>query len=390
MSQAAASFRCAASFFTIIQSTFNFDWTPVHTTIEQWMLRLSCYKWTRPLQEEGWTLLVDFAVKVGSRKCLIILGVKGQTTHTLSYKHVEPIYIELMEKSNKEKIKQALLIAKKRIGIPKQIISDSGSDIKGGIQTFIEDHSETIFTYDIVHKLSCLVKSELYQNKKWQDFTEKVSETKQKTKQTVTSFLAPLHQRKKARWINVDVTIDWAKKIKALSKNFKPIYGVNSTLFKEKLGWIDQYNKQIEEYDQITKLTQIARNQVREKGLYQNSEKEFVLAIKDMDLKPKAKRISNGIRKYLKEEGEKAKDGERLLASTEILESFIGKYKYHATGSALKDFTTMTLSMASCLGQITSDFIKEAFEAFSWQEVQEWCKSIIGQSDYSKRKKTFS
>jgi hypothetical protein len=393
--QSSASFRCIEAIFGILHDVFGFEWTPTHATIQNWLLRYSTYQLNSSKPSGKWTLLIDFAVKVGGRKCLIILGIredqlKDKDNYVLSYSDMEPLLIELMEKGGKEKVKEAIDKVIKVIGVPQSIVIDHGADIKGGANLIQKEHPSILVIYDIIHYLGCLMRAEFYKSQDWQSFSEKVTETKQKVKQTAASFLAPPHQRKKARWINIDCVTDWAGKIIKFHKHFKTFFPAD--FFKSKFGWINSYKQYIEEYEQIVLLARLAREQVRKEGLHRLSEQDFIKATESIkQLTIRGQRIKASIQKYLREEGAKARNEQRLIGSTEILESLIGKYKHQAQNSpAQKDFTTMTLHMASIIGTKTKELVEKAFQAIPLKEAYQYCKKIIGESDFSKIKQAFN
>jgi hypothetical protein len=76
-------------------------------------------------------------------------------------------------------------------------VSDRGSDIKKGIDLYIENNPETIATYDITHKIANLLKQELSQDKRFQEFFKNCSLTRQRVQQTELCFLSPPTQRAK-------------------------------------------------------------------------------------------------------------------------------------------------------------------------------------------------
>jgi hypothetical protein len=101
----------------------------------------------------------------------------------------------------------------KCVGNPIQIVSDRGSDIKKGIDLYIEENPGIIATYDVTHKMANLLKKELLTDEIFQDFLRQCSLTRRKVQQTKLYFLIPPKQRSKARYHNVDILIEWAMKV---------------------------------------------------------------------------------------------------------------------------------------------------------------------------------
>lgn len=101
------------------------------------------------------------------------------------------------------------------MGVPLQIISDHGSDIKKGIRLYQEAHRQVRVTYDITHQSARLLKDELELDKTYSTFAAQCARTRQELQQTPLSFLMPPTQRSKARYFNVDSLLKWATKLLA-------------------------------------------------------------------------------------------------------------------------------------------------------------------------------
>jgi hypothetical protein len=99
--------------------------------------------------------------------------------------------LEVVSQLNGEIVCQYLFDMSQKIGIPQQIVSDHGSDIKKGIELFCSSHRKPIYTYDITHKTALLLKNILEPCSAWQSFLSQCSQTSPPVKQTHLSFLAP-------------------------------------------------------------------------------------------------------------------------------------------------------------------------------------------------------
>jgi hypothetical protein len=160
-------------------------------------------------------------IEIGKTKCLVILGIPQeklamiieQEARSLQHQDVEVLSIEILETTVGRVILEKLNTLADRVGSPIQIVSDRGSDIKKGIDLYIENNPQTIATYDITHKMANLLKQELSEDKQFQKFFKECSLTRQKVQQTDLCFLSPPTQRAKSRYHNIDILISWAIKI---------------------------------------------------------------------------------------------------------------------------------------------------------------------------------
>ena len=95
------------------------------------------------------------------------------------------------------------------MGKPLQIVSDHGSDLKKGIELYITENPEVIYTYDFTHQIALWLKQELSNNQKFQEFLHQCNLTHSQIQQTALSFLIPPSQRSKARYHNIDILVNW-------------------------------------------------------------------------------------------------------------------------------------------------------------------------------------
>ena len=109
--------------------------------------------------------IVDHVVQMGQEKCLLIVGIRLSAVPAeggyLTHADVEPIAICPVTQSNGEIVYQQLEAARKQTGVPREILSDQGSDLHKGIRQFCEAHPETCAVYDIKHKVAAVLKREL-------------------------------------------------------------------------------------------------------------------------------------------------------------------------------------------------------------------------------------
>ena len=95
--------------------------------------------------------------------------------------------------------------------------------------------------------------------------------------------------------------------------------------------------------------------------------------------------------KFVKAEASKAKPGERLPGSTEVLESCFGKFKTMERDQQAKGgFTSLLLGFGTLFAEATIESVLEAMRHVPTKEVWEWCKEKLGQTLFSQRKEAFA
>ena len=89
------------------------------------------------------------------------------------------------------------------------------------------------------------------------------------------------------------------------------------------------------------------------------------------------------------EEAQKAHPKERLLGSSEVIESVFGKCKRLEQTQAKSGFTGLILTMGAMVATTTREVIHKALETVPTKCVLEWCKKTLGDSLQAQRKKAF-
>ena len=371
---------------------------PSWKTIQNWILRIGLFKiLKRKEKANDWIFIVDFKVQAGRQKCLIVLGVRMQELIERSkergslcvlHEDMHPLGVYAMEKSSGERIAKILEEISEQTGPAYQVIADHGSDVNKGLRIYCESNQECVNTYDIVHKLAVLLGAELKNDGLFDEIITRMNETKQKTKQSSEAPLAPPRIRDKARFMNLDIQIDWLEDIERLLGI--EILDENKDQIYEKLGWVLDYKEIIKELKEIIAVIKIARNLIREKGLYRRSCLDFSKEVKRLgdSLSERTLNFARKIFLFLYHEGRQVPLDQIMLGSSEGIESIIGKYKQiEERTTATKSMTANLLAIGAMTGSNTIEMIREALIEVPTKMIDEWKDQWIGESDLSRRQR---
>ena len=181
----AAGLRCTSRAIDAVMTNLEFPLSaPSWFSGRLWLQRVGYYKLTRPKEHaDDWVWIIDHTVQVGDEKCFVILGVRlcdlPAYNNSISHSDVEPIFLSPVKKSNGKVVFQQLEEATSKTGIPREIISDYGSDLKSGVEKFCEKHQGTCYVYDIKHKTASVLKRVLGRDDaRWQEFAQLAAQTK--------------------------------------------------------------------------------------------------------------------------------------------------------------------------------------------------------------------
>ena len=101
-------------------------------------------------------------------------------------------------------------------------------------------------------------------------------------------------------------------------------------------------------------------------------------------------RYAEGIGQYLNDVESKLRPGERLLGSSDVIESLFGKYKLLIERSPQKAITRLILAIGALTSRRTPELIRQALETVKMESVEKWFRKYIGESPGSIRRKAFA
>lgn len=360
-------------------------------SVRLWLLRLGLYQLNRPkTQADDWMWIVDHTVQMGQRKCLIVVGIRQSAwdakDRVLSHEDVELIDLQPVTESNGKVVYRQLKAAAAKTGIPRAIVSDNGSDLHCGIDRFRKTHRKTAWLYDIKHKTACLLKHALEHDASWQMFVAKVHRFKQQVALTELAGLAPPQQRSKSRYMNLDVVVDWAERSLMLLDSRKAMAAakLKRVRVEAKLGWLRKFAPQVRRWGEMLVVIGATEHYVRHQGIHSKAAEELA-AILPKPATPAAKRLRKGLLQFVHNEAQQAGEGERLLGSSEVLESIIGKFKYVAGERGQHGLTGMALSIGALVGKQAVATVQTAMSDITNQQVWDWCRSHLGPTVQSVR-----
>jgi len=394
----AASLRCAGRAIETMLSSLQLPLSaPSWFTGRLWLLRLGYYKLARPKEQaDDWVWIVDHTVQLGSEKCLVILGIRlsafPPAGQCLSHEDVEPIALLPVEKSNGKVVYQQLEANIERTGVPRAIVADHGSDLRAGVDRFCQVHQETCFVYDIKHKTASVLKRELARDETWVAFTRLAVQAKRRVQQTSLAPLAPPNQRTKARYMNVDVLIQWGQNMLTFlgRQQAEHITSFDPEQIQEKLGWITRFRQPLREWEELLQLATTTESFVRQQGLYRGAHLELKERLQSLAHTDRTQRIRAELVAFVAQEAAKAQPNEWLLGSSEVIESVLGKLKRLEQDQAKSGFTGLLLCIGAMVATTTTEVVQKALETVPTKQVLAWCKETIGRSVQAKRRQAFA
>lgn len=393
----ATSLRSAGRALAVIQECAGgVPESPSWSSTRLWLLRVGYYKLTRAKEQgEDWVWIVDHVVQVGQEKCLLIVGIRLSALPVagayLTHRDVEPIALCPVTQSNGEIVYQQLEAARKQTGVPREILSDQGSDLHKGIRQFCQAHPETCCVSDIKHKVATVLKRELGREPAWQECSPLATQTLARVQQTALAALAPPRQRRKARYMNVGELVAWGGRIlQYLDATGSQPPAWDPPRVEQAVGWVGQYRQELEQWRQWIEVGMLTEQFVKTHGLSAGGAPQLQHRLAKAGPLPRTQQLCAELIQFVSEEGAKAKAGERLVGSSEVIESIFGKWKRLEGEHPRSGLTGLVLALGAIVSQTTGDVIKEALQSVPTKTVLTWCREKLGKTLQATRRTLFA
>ena len=111
----------------------------------------------------------------------------------------------------------------------------------------------------------------------WQEFVGEVNRFKQRVSVTPLACLLPPQQRGKARYMSVNVLVDWAEKHLLLLDRPKVLAqtALDAAVVAEKLGWLRKYRPQVRRWREMLAVIETTEHYVRHQGIHRHAAEEL-------------------------------------------------------------------------------------------------------------------
>jgi hypothetical protein len=210
-----------------------------------------------------------------------------------------------------------------------------------------------------------------------------------RVQQTEWAGLVPPSQRSKARSMNVGKLVAWGAATRALLDDparLAPL-GIDEGRAREELGWLRGYRAALREWSGYQAVIDGTLDFVRRRGLYAGAEIDLAAAVPERS--GPAGDPRGDLLELVREEGLKARPGERLPGTTEVVESCFGELKALEDGQSKGGFTGSVLSLGAMDSDWTAETIGEALERCRVRDVLDGCRQTLGRSIQSQRQQAY-
>ena len=359
------------------------------------VLRLGYDQLTRATEHgRAWVGLVDPVVQTGQEKGWLIVGIRLRAVPAageyLTPAEVEPSAVCPVTQSNGELVYPQLEAARKQPGVPREILSDQGSELPKGITRFCQAHPETSFLDDVKPKVAAGLKRDLGADPTWQAFTPRAGQTTPRVQPTALAALAPPRHRRKARYVNAGELGDWGvRRLKYLDEDGRPRQEWDPQRVDQEVGWVRQYRQEVEHWRQGVEVGTRVAPAVKTHGLSPSSAPQLPPQLAGVGTLPRTQQLRAELREVVTAEAAKAKDGERLGGSREVLESLFGKGKRVEGDQARSGLTGLVLILGARVSPTSAAVIRQALESVPTKTVLTGGRQKLGKTVQATRRPLF-
>ena len=380
-----------------------YDWlgvrqsTPTRTAIRNWLQRLGIAEMRQPLQpHEDLIIMVDHSNQMGTEKVLVALGVNASALPepgtALTHADVRVLEVKPGSQWKTANMQQEYEELADRYGTPRAVLIDGAAELREGAKCLKNRRHDTIVLRDFKHHAANVMKSLLGSDERFQQVGGKIGSTRSAIQQTELAHLTPPSPKQKARFMNLAAKIRWLRMVAWLLKNpdAKAREGISDERMQDKLGWVQQYEDDIAEWQECQDVVSASLTFINEQSLFKGAADGLRNVIGDSLEHDKSKELAKRLIDFVYEAEQQLRDGERLPMSTEILESVFGLYKQLERQHSKSGFTSLLACLPALLKPATPDGVIAAFECTSANDVKTWIKKRFGATVSSRRNAAYA
>ena len=395
-------FRAAARAVRIFYDAYGLqkEITPGHDSIRIWAKRLGISAMMKGREQilaaKNRIIMVDHSMQFGTEKLMVVLGADADKLpeQGQALRRQDMVVLEIRVASNwkTEDMLREYCLIHEHLGPIREILIDGASELQNGAEAYADgaDHA-VVIQRDAPHYAATQVKSILGKDEKFQEVISQMGTTRSLVQQTELGFLSPPTPKNKARFMNLSGIILWMTLMLWLLRNpqAKCLVGIDAKRFEDKFGWIENYSDQIPMWRSCQHVISTFVTFVNEQYLHHGA--SVKLAAKIGDLKyPEACELRDRLVTFILTSESALQPGERLLLSTQLLESDFGQFKQLEGQHSKSGFTGLVSCIPLLHSPPTPKSVGESFAEVSPKQVDDWVTDHVGHTLISKRREAYA
>jgi hypothetical protein len=333
---------------------------PSHNSVRNWLCKAGFHRLSVHETTTGhYVLYVDESIVFGSEKILLILGVmedKIPPDRSLQHSDMEVLYVGASVEWKGEDIEAQLLKISETKRI-KYVVSDNGNNLRKAYKALNYSHIE-----DCTHVLANYLKALYEKEEDFESFRKLIGKLRQSwTLSKENSIHMPPTMRGKMRFANIFPCVAWAKKHLENWSNL-------SSEVQEALAFLKEKRVFINSLIQVSEVFKMLCAKLKNEGFGVTQKQSIFEAFdrrkNNKELTQKASIFIEKSKAYLDNLTAKSQalSEEHLLCSSDIIESYFGKFKTKINANNPTGLTEFIFTIANFSQPFSVEEVKNALE----------------------------
>jgi hypothetical protein len=343
---------------------------PSHNSLRNWLCKCGMNRLEAvSRQEDDYVVFVDESINFGSEKILLILGIPESEipeNRSLCHSDMEVLHVGVSKEWKGEQIAKELegIGANKTI---KYVVSDEGSNLKKAYNLLNMTHIE-----DCTHIFANHLKKLYAKDEAFLEFSKLIGKLRQKwnLSKEKSEHMPPM-MRGKMRFANIFPCVNWA--VKMLDK----MAGLSLEV-QEELIFLKANKELITSLRQVGSIFKTACEELKNKGFGQVQKQLILDKLKTIQIQTAEGLASKAVvflektKGYLENLTIKSKELEQdfLLCSSDIIESYFGKFKTKINPNSRSGLTEFVFTMATFGKCFSVEETKTALESITCKQLR--------------------
>lgn len=382
------SLRDCQKLLVMWQSLYGMELkVPCISTIRNWEYKLGYYE----LQQQGseqdeYVVILDESFCIGKQTLLLVLGVNLRAYSwegPLSYEQVKVLAMGPKPYWKGEQIAQLIeQLIQRRYRIAYGL-SDGGTNL---IKAFKSHQIARV--EDCTHVFSKLLEKRYKTDPVFQAFCAHTSLLNRQCWMSELASICPPKLKGKARFLNLHALANWAKVNLKLLKQLQDKIDLDHMEGKiyEKLKWLGPFTELVDQLVQLSEMMKACFKILKTQGLSLQSTQQIKALLEQS---PLPSFFDQGVRQYLERNAVLLTQYDRLLCSSDIIESFFGKYKNQQKVNPATGITSSCLRIANYGNIMEEQTVVKIMEQVKVVDLLDWQKQNLLPTVNAKKRKLY-
>ncbi len=339
---------------------------PSHNSLRNWICKCGIYRVkNQPVTSEEQVIFVDESITFGSEKILLILGVpksKISRDRSLSHNDVSVLYVGFSQEWKGEQIKVKIENIAQRSPI-NYIVSDQGTNLRKAYKSLIYSHIE-----DCTHILANYLKRIYERDEDFETFRKLIGKLRRdwNLSKSKSKYMPPA-MRGKMRFANIFPCVNWVKKIIADWDNL-------SEEVQERLVFLKEKTEFIQSLVEAEKIFKLVCKKLKNEGFGEEQKQEILKEFSEMETGEKGSIFIKNCKEYLDNLSTKSKllNQDHLVCSSDIIESYFGKFKAKVNPNNRSGLTEFIFTIATFGQSFSTQEAKQAMQSIKIKDLKSY------------------